>query len=191
MTYPQAVHAIWLYRIIGGAVVVLGLVWLLISVFIWAFYLPPQNAIEGFVFKAMRSFIAAAYQVSSPYIGFIWKNPLPFTGQFADIFANKWMYLVYGLVLLGVDRIAAAKKLATMIGQAKQSLAQHKMNASVAAHHGYTQTAPSSQQTIHSQSTTQQTQQISSPAWFSTMHTLYLAPIIVGVALFVVQKVFT
>jgi hypothetical protein len=189
MTYPQAARAVWLYRIIGGTVVVLGLTWLLISVFMWAFYLPAQNAIEGAVFRGMRQIIATAYQVSSPYIGFIWKNPIPFNGQFADIFANKWMYLVYGLVLLGVDRISAAKKLSTMIQQAKHTLAQHQMNASVAAHHGYAQTALPNQQ--QGTNPPPPPPQISPPAWFSTMHTLYIAPIVVGILLFVVQKIFT
>lgn len=182
MTYTQAVQRIWLYRIFGGAVVLLGLAWLIVSVFTWAYFLPAQNAVEGAMYRGVRNIIAALYQVSSPYIGFIWKNPLPFNGQLTDIATNKWMYLVYGLVLLGVDRVAAAKKLASMIRQAKNNLAQAQINQSVAAHYGQT-TRPPQQNTPPPQ--------IPPPGWFNQFHVLYVAPIVVGIILFIVQKVFT
>lgn len=183
MTYREAVGAVWLYRILGGTVVLLGLAWLIVSVFTWAYFLPAQNAIEGAMYRGVRNIIAALYQVSSPYIGFIWKTPLPFNGQFSDIATNKWMYLVYALVILGVERVAAAKQLASMIRKAKNTLAQQRMNASVAAHYG--------QQNSSTQTPHQPPPPIPSPGWFGTMHTLYIAPLLVGIILFVVQKIFT
>jgi len=182
MTYPQAIRSIWLYRIIGGIVALVGLAWLLISVFTWAYFLPAQNPIDTAMLRMMRSLIAWLYQMSNSYIGFIWKNPIPFNGQFADIVANKWIYIIFAVVFLAIDRIATAGKLATMLRQAKQSLAQQKINQSVVAHYGQTTQTPQ-------QNTPPP--QIPSPGWFNQFHTLYIAPIVVGIFLFVVQKVFT
>jgi hypothetical protein len=182
VTYSQAVRSIWLYRIVGGLVVVFGLTWLLVSVLTWAYFLPAQNPMETAVYRGIRNIIAQLYQATNPYIGFIWKNPLPFNGQFADIATNKWAYLVYGVVLLGVERVAAAKKLASMIRQAKNNLAQAQMNQSVAAHYGQKTQAPK-------QNTPPP--QIPPPGWFNQFHVLYVAPIVVGIFLFIVQKIFT
>lgn len=189
MTYTQAQRTIWLYYILGGAIFVVTTVWMVASVLTWAYLLPIENNIAYALMQPMRSVIVFVYQKTNGVIGFIWKNPIPFNGNFLDFWVNKYLYCTYFISLLAVDRISVAKKLATMIKIAKQQLAQAQISEGLAAHYGHGIAGSTTQNTTNHQ--TAQTQgNIPKPKWFTTFHALYLAPLLVGIALFFVQKVF-
>ncbi len=181
MHYQEAKDKVWRYRLIGLLLLIGGGIFTLISMLKFLYVgLDSGDPLFHGLAQSFKNIVLLAYDWTSPYLDIVWRTAAAPNPRSLVSWGNGGFILEYLAVIFGIDRIRAAGSLAGRIGQAKRILEDEQLRESVRS--------GGARPPVQMQPTTPVPG--GNDRGFKLFHTLYLAPIVVGVIVLFIGKQF-
>lgn len=179
MTYTEAQRKIRYYRLIGIALIAVGLLFTVISALKFlAFGLTDQGALASALTEIIRRLVASAHD-NTQFLSFFWTYaPMPTRSPIASL-PNLFALFFYILAFVGTGFWHAATSLSQKLGEVRHEIQKEALRQSVSG--GKPRSVTEVQKEIEISVSTDE-------SWLSKFHTLYIAPIIVAILGAIVLK---
>jgi len=181
MQYQEAKNKVLRYRLIGLLLLIGGGAFTLISMMKFLYVgLDSGDPLSHGLAQPFKNLVSLAYGWTSPYLDIVWRTAAVPNPRDPVSWGNGGFVLEYLAVIFGIDRIRVAGSLAGRIAQAKRFLEDEQLRESVRS--GVARPPVQIQPTTAVPG--------GNDRGFKLFHTLYLAPIVVGVIVLFIGKQF-
>ena len=180
MRYQEAKNKLYLARVIGLILTIGGGLFTVISVLKFCYFgFDLGDPISHAIAQPLKNVVAMIYGWTTPYLDAVWRvSALPDMREYASL-NNVWFICEYVVLIFGIGRIRAAGGLAGRIAHARRVLEDEQSRESV--RYGYTGPSTGMQP--------QAPVPGGSEGGLKLFHTLYFAPVIVGVVVLIIGKI--
>jgi hypothetical protein len=176
MTYDETKKKIFLKWLIGIPITFITSVSSLVSALkMLSFALDSGDRVSNMVSQLLKNIVVMIYQ-NTHFLEYFWiYSPTP-TLDSLNTLDNIYSLAVYGFIFVGMTFIHSARALSVILTAIDQEIEYEMIKASATGNH------PRQRREI------QQSISVPAPKLFSQFHTLYLAPIIVGLIVASIAK---
>jgi YniB-like protein len=176
MTYDETKKKIFIKWLIGIPITFVASVSSLVSVLKMLFFaLDSGDHVSNMVSQPLKNIVVMIYQ-NTHFLEYFWiYSPTP-TLDSLNTLDNIYSLAVYGFIFVGMTFIHSARALSVILTAIDQEIEYEMIKASATGDH------PRQRREI------QQSISVPTPKLFSQFHTLYLAPIIVGLIVASIAK---
>jgi hypothetical protein len=179
MHYQEAKEKILRYRLVGLLLLIGGGVFTLISMLKFLYFgLDSGDPLSHGLAQPFKNLALLAYGWTSPYLDIVWRTAAVPNPRDLVSWGNVGFIFEYLAVIFGIDRIRAAGSLTGRVAQAKRTLEDEQLRESVRS--------GGAKPPVQIQPTTPVPS--GNDRGFKLFHTLYLAPIVVGVIVLFIGK---
>jgi len=176
MTYDEARKKIRTKWLLGAPIVAAASLSSIVSVLkMFYFGLDSGDPLSSAIAKPIKQLVYLAYD-HTRFLEFFWiHSPIPFP---RDLLASSTIasFVIYLCIFAGMGLIGSARSLSARLAEIDKEIENELIRESVKG------SAPRKREEIQAQVS------VPKPGWFSQFHTLYLAPIIVGLVVAVIAK---
>jgi hypothetical protein len=177
MTYDQAKRKILINRLLGIPIIVIASLSSTISALkMFYFGLDSADPISSSITRVVKQLVYLAYD-HTRFLEFFWvHSPTPTPRELFSS-SNLAVFIIYLGVFMGLSLTGSARALAFRLKEIDKAIENQLIMESIQGN------APRKRREIQKQTP------ISKEGWFSKFHSLYLAPIIVGLVVLVIAKI--
>lgn len=176
MTYDEAKKKVIIKWLLGAPIVVAASASSAVSVLkMFYFGLDNGDQLSGVIAEPIRRLVYLIYE-NTHFLWYFWvHSPTPVP---RELFTNSNIasFAIYLCIFLGMSLTGSARSLSARLAEIDKEIENELIRDSVRGN------APRRRQEIQEQVF------VPKPEWFSQLHTLYLAPIIVGLVVAVIAK---
>lgn len=177
MTYDAAKKKIFLRRLLGAPIVIIASVSSVVSALkMFYFGLDNGDQVSSLIALPIKRLVYLVYE-NTHFLEFFWvysPTPMP---QALLTSSNIATFAVYLCIFLGMGLVGSARSLSARLAAIDKVIENELIQESVKGN------TPHRRQEIQDQVSVQK------PGWLSQFHTLYLAPIILGIVVAVIAKI--
>ncbi|WP_287497028.1 YniB family protein [Pandoraea sp. CB10b_02] len=177
MTYNEAKAVIFRNLLIGTTLGGIGTLSTFISMLKWVYVGDAMSGAAVFA-RGLKGLIWAFYSWSTPYLETLWKySPVPTQEEYLSS-RNLFVIVIYLVGIFGLSQVRRAFDLMSTLSRIRKGYQEYQIASSLAG-----RTVPMKMDTDVEVPTVK-------PNRWTLIHSLYLAPFIVGIALLIAGKVF-
>ncbi len=176
MTYDEAKKKILIKWLVGAPVIVATSLSSAVSALkMFYFGLDSGDQLSSAIALPIKRLVYLIYE-NTHLLEFFWKHSPTPTPK--ELFANSNIafFVIYLCIFFGMASVGSARSLSARLAEIDKEIENELIRESVKGN------APRRRQEIQEQVS------VPKPGWFSQIHTLYLAPIVVGVVVAVIAK---
>lgn len=178
MTYDEAKKKILIKWLVGAPVVIAASLSCAVSALkMFYFGLDSGNQLSNAIALPIKRLVYLIYE-KTHFLEFFWNHsPIPTP---KELFANSNIsfFVIYLCIFLGMAFVGSARSLSARLAEIDKEIENELIRESVKGN------APRRRQEI------QERVSVPKPGWLSQFHSLYLAPVAVGVVVAVIAKLF-